>query len=901
MDLSHRVLQYWKDKSITFKYGIGISLMLFLIVVVSLTGYLSLLYVEKANHSIRINAEVEHLVLEMDRGMEKAWRLHRDFFLNYPLIGLKKAHENYAQPSIRQTSRVVTISKKLRKMIGQPDVGHALYKNNINLNLYLSSAERFAETSIESFELVTQISAPKSGLEARLDRNITELATELKRFEHYSQLLNEMKYYIYEYRIKRKRFLMQSAFNVAFRLRTQIQLGIFEKGKQKELIHRHLDQIQKIANEILIVDASIEAKFKDFVLQQKAADSVSESLIELAGKEVENSQLRIQKTYRLIPVILSIVTLVGLIAAVLIAYILNDHITRRIIRLTASAEKLRKGNLDVIAEDGAKDELGLLGRSFNYMAVRLKELINNLELKVEQRTEELTVSERRFRELFEHSNSGVAIYKPVDNGSDFVFKDINKAVEKIEGVRRSDVLGMKVTDVFPGIKELGLLDVFCRVAETGIPENQPVSFYADHKLQGWRENSVYKLPSGEIVSVYEDRTAEKKGEEEKRIMETQLERAKKMEAIGLLAGGVAHDLNNILAGIVGYPELLLTDLSEESELRAPLKAIHDSGQRAAAVVADLLTVARSVANIKKDSSLNDIVAEYMESPEFLNLISQNDRVDYSLELHNESYKIHCSAVHIKKCIMNLVTNAVEALEGTGRIRVATRCQDVDVDESIEKGIKAGKYIVLDVADNGPGIPAHNLGHIFEPFYTKKIMGKSGTGLGLAVVWNSMVDHNGTAVVESDDTGTLFSLYFPAVKSASADPDEAAPEFENLKGNGEKILIVDDERQLRELAEQILDWFGYDSTCVSSGEEAVEYLKENNADLVLLDMLMEPGINGCETYRRILENRPGQKAVLASGFSESEDVKKALQLGASEFILKPYSMEKLGHVVKLALG
>ncbi len=898
MSLQRRILQFWKNKSITFKYSVGISLLLFLIISVALTGYFSLRYVEIAAESIRVSSEMQRLILKMDRGMEKARRMHGYFFLYYPVIGLNKAHENYAQPSIRQTAQVVSISNVLRKMISETDAEYTVNKSRINL--YLSSAKRFADTSIESFELVTLLSSPIGGLEATLDKNIAELKTELEPFKKYSELFDEMKHFIYEYRIKRKRFFMQSAFNVAFRLRTKIQIGIVGKAQQKERIHMYLDQIQKIANEILGIDLLITAKFKDFTLQSEASDSVSESLIKLAENEVGKSQQRIQYTQRFTSIILVIVTFLGLIAAILIAYVLNESITSRIIRLTSSAEKLRKGHLDVIAEEGALDELGLLGRTFNYMAIRLRELILNLEQKVEQRTKELTTSERRFRQLFEHSSSGVAIYEPIDNGKEFIIKDINYAVEKIEGLKRSDVLGQKVTEVFPGIKKFGLLDVFRKVAETGISSSHPISLYSDDRLQGWRENYVYKLPSGEVVAVYDDLTAEKKGEEERQGMEQQLERAKKMEAIGLLAGGVAHDLNNILAGIVGYPELLLDELPKDSKFVEPLKAIHDSGQRAIAVVADLLTVARSVANIKTDNSLNEIVTEYMESPEFMMLTSLNNDIEFSLGLHSEQYAIFSSSVHIKKCIMNLVTNAVEAIDGVGQITISTMYQFVDEYMANKKGIGVGDYLVLTVSDNGPGIPSQNLGHIFEPFYTKKVMGKSGTGLGLAVVWNSMADHGGIALVESCDTGTTFSLYFPAIRQEISYTDELNPEPENLKGNGEKILIVDDEPQLRSLAKSFLEKLGYKSTSVSSGEGAVEFIKQNNVDLILLDMQMGPGMNGHQTYKSILNHNPDQRAIIASGFSESEDVQKALQLGAADFILKPYTKNMLGQAIKDAL-
>jgi CheY-like chemotaxis protein/two-component sensor histidine kinase len=384
-------------------------------------------------------------------------------------------------------------------------------------------------------------------------------------------------------------------------------------------------------------------------------------------------------------------------------------------------------------------------------------------------------------------------------------------------------------------------------------------------------------------------------------MEQQLERAKKMEAIGVLAGGVAHDLNNILAGIVGYPELILEDLPEGSKLIEPLEAIHDSGQRATAVVADLLTVARSVANTKSDNNLNTIVTEYLSSPEYLKLKSTYRNISYFVDLFPELYHISCSPVHIKKCIMNLITNAVEAIEGNGRVEVTTHNESVNDEMAGKRGIHTGEFVVLQVTDTGPGIAKQNLEHIFEPFYTKKIMGRSGTGLGLAVVWNSMADHGGTVFVESSNKGTTFSLFFPALLQAVSEEEIETKEPENYRGNGEKILIIDDEPQLRNLAKHFLERFGYSIDCVSSGEEAVEYLKQKDADLLLLDMIMDPGMNGRQTFECILKIKPQQKAVVASGFSENFDVQKTIELGASAFILKPYSMAELAKVVRQTLN
>jgi len=176
------------------------------------------------------------------------------------------------------------------------------------------------------------------------------------------------------------------------------------------------------------------------------------------------------------------------------------------------------------------------------------------------------------------------------------------------------------------------------------------------------------------------------------------------------------------------------------------------------------------------------------------------------------------------------------------------------------------------------------------------MGRSGTGLGLAVVWNTIQDHNGYINVKTSKNGTAFELYFPVTRDEVAIEGDEVP-VKDYMGHGERVLVVDDEERQREIACKILTKLGYDAEAVSSGEEAVEYLKEHTVDLVVLDMIMPKGINGRETYERIIEIHPGQKAIIASGYAETPDVKRAQKLGAGKYIKKPYTMGKIGVSVK----
>lgn len=379
---------------------------------------------------------------------------------------------------------------------------------------------------------------------------------------------------------------------------------------------------------------------------------------------------------------------------------------------------------------------------------------------------------------------------------------------------------------------------------------------------------------------------------EKEEAQAELARAKRMESIGLMAGGVAHDLNNLLSGIINYPELILLKLPPDSPLCDPLEKIRESGNRAAAVVADLLTVARGVASNREILDLNETVRQYLQSALHEKLMDGHPEVSCRIMLHDTPLHISCSPVHVTKCIFNLVTNAAEVLDKDGTITIATSAVQVD---GIPAQLAPGPYAVLEISDNGKGIPRESLPHIFEPFFTRKKLGRSGTGLGLTVVWNTMLDHQGTVTVTSTDHGSCFTLYFPLSEEAATQRTLMA-DSADLRGSG-SVLVVDDEEIQRDIASTILTVLGYSVETAASGERAIELLRQQPFDLVILDMIMPPGMNGRQTYELMTAIRPGQKAIIVSGFSENEEVQEACRLGVGAFVKKPYSLNQLGMAVK----
>jgi len=382
-------------------------------------------------------------------------------------------------------------------------------------------------------------------------------------------------------------------------------------------------------------------------------------------------------------------------------------------------------------------------------------------------------------------------------------------------------------------------------------------------------------------------------------LQLQINRSKKMEALGMLAGGVAHDLNNILSGVSGYAELMLMKLPEDSPFKKHASAIRDSGQRAAAVVADMLTISRDATTDRKSVNLNRLVKEYLCSPEHAQLIKRFPEVNFSCELAEDLFNISCSTTHIKKTIMNLAINAAEATK-VGEVRLSTENRYIDKPIGSIEQVEIGEYVVLQVCDSGPGIAAEDIEHIFEPFFTRKKMGHSGTGLGLSVVWNTLQDHSGYIEVDQEKKGCCFNVYLPITREESPSEEERMVIAE-LQGHGEHILVIDDEEQIRDLATQMLTVLGYRVSSVSSGEEAIAFLKLQTVDLLLLDMIMDPGINGCETYLQAVALQPGQKALISSGFSESGEVQRAQAAGAGGYLKKPYSLQSLGRAVQQELS
>ncbi len=403
-------------------------------------------------------------------------------------------------------------------------------------------------------------------------------------------------------------------------------------------------------------------------------------------------------------------------------------------------------------------------------------------------------------------------------------------------------------------------------------------------------------PAG-FRGIVRDITERIAAETERQKLEQQLRHAQKMEAIGTLAGGVAHDLNNILSGIVSYPELLLMKIPTDSPLKKPLETIKASGEKAAAIVSDLLTLARKGLPELKTVNLNRIIRDYLSSPEYRSLMAHHPMVNIKTDLDDSLLNLNASAVHVFKIIINLVTNAAEAMPDGGMVHITTRNSYIDTPIHGYSGFKEGEYVKLQITDEGTGIPPEDRERIFEPFYTKKRAGRSGSGLGMTMVWGAVQDHGGYIDIQSaPKKGTVVTIHLPAVRT---EPLQEAGAFalDRFKGRGETILVVDDLKDQREIAEQMLTLLGYRVATAASGETALAYLQQDPVDLVILDMIMDPGMDGLDTYKAIKQIVPLQKTLLVTGFSSSKRIKQAQSLGAGACLKKPFLFKEIARTVR----
>lgn len=618
-----------------------------------------------------------------------------------------------------------------------------------------------------------------------------------------------------------------------------------------------------------------------------------------------------------------IISLAMLLFATAFSLILAHLLTKPINVLVRGTRELAEGNLAHRIPVTANDETGLLSRSFNQMAENLeKELTvrrvaesqlqkysEELEDIVSDRTTLLTeTNERLSKEIEERKKAEVALLESRERYRRFsevsldgiVFQDengildINTSFTKMFGYTPDAVIGEDLLAIICQSDQL-------QTIRRNLSKNQESFIEVSARKRNGQtlpieiQNATYTY-AGKVLNVTSLRDIS-----ERKRLEMQLQQAQRMEGIGRLTAGIAHDLNNILSGIVTMPQLLLLDLPEDSPMRDPLRLILQSGENASVIVQDMLTLSRSSVSIENVLDPAELVRNYIVSPESMKLTQTHPGIVIRLDIDKDTWNIKGSAVHLTQALMNLVKNGADAIEGKGKIMIGVKSVYLEKPIGNYEIIAQGRYVCLSVTDSGTGIQPENIPFIFEPFYTKKALGRSGTGLGMVIVWNTVKSHKGFIDIISDvGVGTQVCLYFPATEEKVQDTVKDL-DILSLRGAKETILVVDDIEEQRMIASSILAKLNYQVRSVTGGEEAVSFLRRHNVDLILLDMIMDPGIDGLETCKRIFADKPEARIIIASGYAESDMIQHALELGARQYIKKPYSITALGKAVRAHLN
>ncbi|HWP83058.1 MAG TPA: PAS domain S-box protein [Bacteroidota bacterium] len=502
--------------------------------------------------------------------------------------------------------------------------------------------------------------------------------------------------------------------------------------------------------------------------------------------------------------------------------------------------------------------------------------------------EALRQSEEKYRALFEESKDVVYISTP-----DGKLLDINPAGVELFGYSsKEEILRQDIPHTFY-VNPADRQTLIKTLNEQGSIKDMEIRLRKKNgeEIIVLETSTCVRDSSGRPIAyrgILRDVTLQRKLEEE-------IRQAQKMESVGLLAGGVAHDFNNLLGGILGYTSYLKMKINEEHPFFRHLDTIERSALRAAELTSKLLAFARGGQYDVKPLNLNAIVKETVGLLER----SIDKAIVIQTILDEKLPTLEGDASQIQQVLMNLCINARDAMPNGGKLLIETNHITADAEFArLHIDARVGRYVVLSVSDTGVGMDKQTMQRMFDPFFTTKEKGK-GTGLGLSMVYGIVKTHGGFIRAYSEPgVGTTFRVYFPASEKQAI---ESAHTSEEIGGGTERILVVDDEDDVRGLVRNVLEGSGYTVFEASNGEEAATfYEKERESiDLVILDMIM-PKMGGQETYGRLRQVNPNVRVLLSSGYSQDGIAREILQQGAVGFLQKPYRAEELLKKIRMAL-
>ncbi len=557
--------------------------------------------------------------------------------------------------------------------------------------------------------------------------------------------------------------------------------------------------------------------------------------------------------------------------------------------IETASESLRAGAFDYLYKPIRKD--AILKTVSNALKVKILEDQNlkhqeELEHLVEERTRSLRESENRYRRLVHHSPDGIAIQRE----DKMIFA--NHSMKKILGRISDDLLEKTIS--YRTASELR--ENVSSDSKNDVNNEKNITRF-EETFTG-KENNPIHLDIVTLPMILEEKPAIQviaRDITKQKFLESSLRQSQKMEAIGTLAGGIAHDFNNILFSIIGYAELSMDEIREDSSLQSNLHEILEAGKRAKNLVKQILTFSRQTEHKLSPVQIDLIVKETLT----LLRASLPTTIEIRKNIETDAMALS-DPTQIHQILMNLCVNASHAMREQGGI-LAVDLESVEIDTDLSEkypDLKSGPYINMSVCDTGYGIAPEMLNRIFDPFFTTKIR-EHGTGLGLSVVHGIVKNFGGTIYAFSEPgKGSIFKIFIPAIERRKS--PEQRTKTPISKGT-EHILFVDDEPALAKMGKQLLESLGYQVEMITKSSEALELFrkKPDRFDLVVTDMTM-PNITGEKLAIELMNIRPDIPVILSSGFNYNIDEKKAMALGIRAFISKPVLKKEMAKTIRNVL-
>lgn len=575
-----------------------------------------------------------------------------------------------------------------------------------------------------------------------------------------------------------------------------------------------------------------------------------------------------------------VITLIG---SALMGFVLVRQIVQPIETLSGIAKSFSKGDFTGKVPISRKDELGYLSNVFNDMTSRLLETINSLEKEIGDRI----MAEGKILQQNELLNSIInSLTHPfyVINANTYTIEMANTAAHFGDLTEDSKCYNLTHHNKKPCEGD----EHPCTIREV-MKNKKPVILEHVHynTVENPRYYSVYGYPifdvNGNITNVIEysiDITDKKK-------LEKQFLQAQKMEAVGQLAGGIAHDFNNLLSAIIGYSEIVLTDIPNDHPAWKKINIIKDAGEKAAILTRQLLAFSRKQILEIKVINLNSIVEGMTK---ILNRVIGED-IHLEINTKPSLWNVKADSGQIEQVLMNLSVNARDAMPSGGRLIIET--ENIELDKEYAKThdeVTPGTYVMLAVTDTGIGMSREIQEKIFEPFFTTK--GEKGTGLGLSTIYGIIKQHGGSIFVYSElNVGSTFKIYLPSTREETT--EDASVDREHFLQGTEKILVVDDEPSIRSLIADTLQPLGYKILEASCGKEALEIsdTEDGEIDILLTDLVM-PDMNGMKVAEIICKSRPSIKVIFMSGYTDSAFFNHEMPNEKKMFLPKPVTPTKL---------